>query len=138
MQTLLEAERAQDAERLTQFSEWIFAETAGQPLFLTETLKALVDNGFVQPNRTTARWQLDGAKFEAEVRDRDGHITPGIQQIIKGWLARISPSANKLLATAAVLTQACTFDQLCAVAGVEEIEALNTLDELLAKQPRWR
>ncbi len=85
---------------------------------------------------------LIGAKFEAEIRDGNGHfgrlsagrITPGIQQIIKGWLARISPSANKLLTAASVLTQTRTFDQLCTVAGVEEIEALNTLDELLTRQ----
>ncbi|MDX1616753.1 MAG: BTAD domain-containing putative transcriptional regulator, partial [Candidatus Promineifilaceae bacterium] len=41
IQRLLEA-TPDDGERLAQFSDWLFAESGGQPLFLAETLKTLV------------------------------------------------------------------------------------------------
>ena len=35
---------------LPKFSQWLFEETDGQPLLLAETLKALVEDGLIQPN----------------------------------------------------------------------------------------
>ncbi len=123
-----------DAQRLTQFGDWLFAESGGQPLFLTETLKALAAEELVRPDATTARWQLDGERFEQARAKEDAHIAPGIQQIINGWLVRISPPANDVLTAAAVLAQASSFDQLFNVAEVDEGEALRALDELLSRQ----
>ena len=54
IQTLLAPETDRSETALTQFTEWLFAETEGQPLFLTETLKALVEDGLVQPSATAA------------------------------------------------------------------------------------
>ncbi len=54
MQALLAPEIENKDAQLTQFAAWLFAETDGQPLFLTETLKALVEDGLVQPTATTA------------------------------------------------------------------------------------
>ena len=36
---------------LTRFSRWLFRETGGQPLFLMETLKSLVEDGLIQRER---------------------------------------------------------------------------------------
>ena len=133
MQRLLGSATA-DGDHLAQFGNWLFAESGGQPLFLAETLKALVADELVRPDEATARWQLDGERF-AHVRAAGrGHTTPGIQQIVKGWLVRISPAANQVLTAAAVLTQAASFDQLFNVAEVNESEALRALDELLNRQ----
>jgi len=44
---------------LTRFSHWFFVETDGQPLFLTETLKALVEDGLIRPAAAGAAWQVD-------------------------------------------------------------------------------
>ncbi len=57
-----------------------------------------------------------------------------MQEIIQGWLARIPPQAQDLLTAAAVLAQQATFDHLCHVAGLGEIEAIAALDDLLGKQ----
>lgn len=143
IELLLDAETDTAAE-LTRFSDWLFAESDGQPLFLTETLKSLVGEGLVQPTGEASHWRLDGEKFQQEQErkgknsrfDRlsSGHMASSIQQIIKGWLVRISQPANKLLTAAAVLTQAATFDQLIKVADVAESDALTALDELLGKQ----
>ena len=134
--TLLEPQIGdpQTGELLTRFSDWLFAETAGQPLFLTEMLKALAADKVLRQTGTSVLWLLDRARFEA-VRDRGScRITSGIEQIIKEWIRRITDPANKLLAAAAVLTQERTFDQLCSVAGIAEDEALTALDELLSNQ----
>ncbi|MGH2536121.1 MAG: BTAD domain-containing putative transcriptional regulator, partial [Candidatus Promineifilaceae bacterium] len=62
LRLLLEPEAGQHDPSLTQFSDWLFAETDGQPLFLTETLKALVKQGLVRPDVTSAAWQIDWQK----------------------------------------------------------------------------
>lgn len=66
IRALLEPEAAQEVANdsgptgveqpspLTRFSRWLFAETGGQPLLLMETLKALVEDGLIQPDAHTA------------------------------------------------------------------------------------
>ncbi len=124
----------QTDETLTHFSDWLYVETAGQPLFLTEMLKALAADEVLHPTAASGLWQLDGTRFEAVVDGGSDRITSGMEQIIKDWIQRITDSANKLLAAASVLTQERTFDRLCSVAQIAEDEALTALDELLSKQ----
>ncbi len=120
--------------RISEFSGWLFAETDGQPLFLTETLKALVEDGLVRPDTTSAAWQVDWSKFDGQVLGSSGRVLPGVREIIRGWLGRITAPAGELLAAASVLAQAASFDHLCRVAGLEEIQAMAALDELLSRQ----
>ena len=140
---------------LTQFSRWLFTETDGQPLFLTEALKVLVERGVVRPlpspaPRSTGTgqastgtgqasagpeqtvWQLNGSRFDAQ-RSESG-ILAGVGEMIQGWLARISAPASDLLRAAAVLAQAASFDNLCHVSGLDESQALIALEELLKRQ----
>jgi DNA-binding SARP family transcriptional activator/predicted ATPase len=117
---------------LTQFSHWLFEETDGQPLFLTETLKALVEDGLVRPDRNSAAWQVDWPTLEEQ--GSWSRVLPGVQAIIRGWLGRISVPAGGLLAAASVLAQNASFDHLCRVAGLEENQAMAALDELLGQQ----
>jgi hypothetical protein len=75
MQALLAPEIENKDAQLTQFAAWLFAETDGQPLFLTETLKALVADGLVQPTAIPApavgaaqaagqaAWRIDWSRF---------------------------------------------------------------------------
>lgn len=130
--TLLASPTQQAGSPLPQFSAWLFAETDGQPLFLTETLKALVEDGLIQPAEHGAAWRIDWAKFDQ--RGANGHIAHGIQEIIQGWLARISSEANGLLMAVSVLAQHAAFDHLCHVAGLQELPAIEALDDLLGKQ----
>ena len=146
IQTLLASETDDRDTPLTQFTAWLFAETNGQPLFLTETLKALVEDGLVQPNATPApssfdarsggtgqtAWHIDWSKFGE--RGASGRVLHGVQEIIQGWLARIPPPAKELLTAVSVLAQHATFGHLCHVAGLEETEAIDALDDLLGKQ----
>ncbi len=125
---------------LTQFSHWLFTETDGQPLFLSEALKVLVEQGVVCPLLTPASstsaglaaWQLNGSRFDAQ-RSESG-ILAGVREMIQGWLTRISATAGNLLMAAAVLAQSASFDNLCHVSGLDESQAVAALEELHKRQ----
>ena len=57
-----------------------------------------------------------------------------MQQIIRGWLKRITLAARRLLTAASVLAEGMTFERLCQIAALEQFEGLTALDELLGKQ----
>lgn len=117
----------------------LFAETSGQPFYLAETIKALIDEGVL-------RWREDGAgatpgarrleivagAADEAFRLEPGFVPPGVRDVLLGRLARLSPAAFRLLAAAAVLGQAFSYRQLCHVSAVDPDEGLAALDELLA------
>lgn len=117
---------------LPQFSQWLYGETGGQPLLLAETLKALSEDGRIQPNATGTAWHIRQAQLtEPGIR---GRVLQGVRELIQDWLARMTPAARELLTAAAVLAQAASFDNLCRVAGLDEAQAVSALDELLHRQ----
>lgn len=118
--------------QLTGFSRWLFNETNGQPFFLVETLKALVEEGVVRPHANPETWQVDWPRLDQQALG--ARVLPGVKEIIRGWLDRITPPAAGLLAAAAVLARESSFEHLCRVAGLEETQALPALDELLSRQ----
>ena len=120
--------------QLTRFSRWLFEQTDGQPFFLVETLKALVESSLMQPDPATAAWRVDWTRFDQQGLGSGAHVLPGVRELIRAWLARLSPPAAELLAAAAVLGQQVSFDRLGRVAGLPESQALTALDELLARQ----
>ena len=142
IRTLFEAKEGEDGapdgvgklSQLTRFGRWLFMETDGQPFFLVETLKALVEQGLFQPGTDLNGWQVDWSKLDVQALESDTRVLPGVHAIIQGWLERITAPAGNLLAAAAVLGQEASFDNLCRVAGLDEIQALAALDELLARQ----
>ena len=123
---------------MTQFSDWLFKETAGQPLFLTEALKILAEDNVIRPEQTPsasaeqAAWQLDWSRFDRQ--RASSTFLKGVREIIQGWLTRISTPAAELLTATAVMAQSATFDNLCRVTGLDELKALSALDELLNRQ----
>jgi DNA-binding SARP family transcriptional activator/predicted ATPase len=125
---------AGNQSQLTRFGRWLFKETDGQPFFLVETLKALDEQGLFQPGTDVIGWQVEWSKLDMQALESDTRVLPGVQAMIQGWLERLTAPAGNLLAAAAVLGQEATFDNLCRVAGLDEIQALAALDELLARQ----
>jgi hypothetical protein len=105
-------------------ADWLFAETRGQPLYLSETFKVLAERGALDP--------ATGAWSPADAGELRGLIPPGVRDLILYRLGRLSQTANRLLIAAAVLGRSFSFEQMCAVAEADEREALPALDELLA------
>lgn len=126
MQALTGADAAPRA-----FSEWLFAETNGQPFFMMETLKALLERGAVQAVRGGRdAWVL--ALPATEDAFRETTMPSGVQDIVRARFERLAFPASDLMLAAAVVGQQADFEMLCAVANVDEDAALRALDELLA------
>lgn len=105
------------------FAGWLFRETAGQPFFISETLKALKDQAAqVTNNQTFADEALQNI------------VAPGVRHLILTRLSRLSKTAKALLTAVAIMGRPCSFERLCQVSGFSEDEALSGLDMLLDHQ----
>ncbi len=124
-----DATRAADLER---FGQWLFAETEGQPFYLMETLKVLLERGVLaaRPNEEGG-WTIDfttAMEHETVVR---GFFPPSVREVICARLDRLPPNAFALLVAGTVLGQGSTFERLCQVADLAEQDGLSALDEVL-------
>lgn len=120
------------APNLERFGQWLFAETEGQPFYLMETLKVLLERGALtaRPNEEGG-WTIDfTAAMEHEMVVR-GFFPPSVREVICARLDRLTPHAFALLAAGAVLGRGITFGHLCQVADLEEEVGLPALDEVL-------
>ena len=124
-----EGRHAADLER---FGLWLFAETEGQPFYVIETLKVLLERGALasHPNEE-GDWTIDftaAMEHEAVVR---GFFPPSVREVIVARLERLTQNALALLMAGAVLEQGITFERLCRVAELTEQNGLAALDEVL-------
>ena len=116
----------EETARLELFGGWLHNETGGQPLFLSETLLALVEQGVLTFSGEAGGWTVEVGVTPG------GIVAPGVREAILARLARLGPGASVLLAAAAVLGLPSDFEDLRRVAGMEEDEGLSALEEALA------
>ncbi len=117
---------------LERFGQWLFAETEGQPFYLMETLKVLLEQDVLasHPNGDGG-WTIDfTAAMQHETVAR-GFFPPSVREVIVARLDRLTPHASALLVAGAVLGQGITFAHLCRVADLAEQDGLTALDEVL-------
>jgi DNA-binding SARP family transcriptional activator/tetratricopeptide (TPR) repeat protein len=137
--TLEDPEAADGAEptELESIGEWLAAETGGQPFYLVETLKALLEEG-----KLVIRGRADGEEAVVEVgpslraekkSDLRELLPTNVREVIRSRLSRLSPEASQLLGAGAVLERGFDFESLVGVAGLEEAEGLRGLDELIER-----
>ncbi|HET7077649.1 MAG TPA: AAA family ATPase, partial [Chloroflexia bacterium] len=117
---------------LVTFGDWLFAQTGGQPFYISETLQALTEQGAIVfpagPAPAPAIHFAPGAGDPAAW----GRLIPaGVREVVRRQLARFDSPAFRLLAAGAVLGHDFRFEQLCAVADLPEPEALAALDAVL-------
>jgi DNA-binding SARP family transcriptional activator/Flp pilus assembly protein TadD len=127
---------------LADFSQRLFAETGGQPFFLLETLKMLFENHW-QPAVEKEKeerdfWGVREMDFDGVVSrylqgSDQAEMPPSIQEMIGARLARLSQPAQTACLAAAVLGDHFDFERLHRVAGLEESEGLEALEELLKR-----
>jgi tetratricopeptide (TPR) repeat protein len=121
-----------ESSQVAGFARWLFGETNGQPFYVTETVKALVEGGALAPRmRDDGDWVLELQPSVLAEATREGFLPAGLREVLRARLGRLSPLAVTLVTTAAVLGQACSFDVLADVADISEQEALAALDEVL-------
>ncbi len=117
---LLERAFGADAERTGSFAERLHRWTGGNPFFIAETVKSLVESG--QLRRGPSGW----VGWELE----DLHVPTSIRDAVLGRIADLSAPARQLADVAAVLGTHATHEQLAAVIDVAPEELIAAIDEL--------
>jgi predicted ATPase len=115
------------------FAQWLYAETHGQPFYLIQTMKDLLERRVLHPKRQAeGKWT-----FSVDSEHDLGQavrVPSTVHAVIRSRLNRLSPAAFNLLAGGAVLEHQITFERLCAISNVSEDLALPALDELLSSR----
>jgi predicted ATPase/DNA-binding SARP family transcriptional activator len=120
------------AVSLERIGQRLFAETGGQPFYLIETLKFLLERSLVTPS--PGGNGASAAEFAAAIVKELAAprlFPPSVRELISLQLDRLSPAAFAFLVAGAVLEQEATFERLCLVADLSEKEGLAALDEVL-------
>ncbi len=108
-----------------EFGEAVHRETEGNPFFIEEVLKALIEQGSVK--RESGRWK------RCDVGDLV--IPQSVKEAIGNRLDRVSDQSNDVLRVAAVLGKTFTFEELQAAANdASEDALLDALDESVNAQ----
>jgi DNA-binding SARP family transcriptional activator/tetratricopeptide (TPR) repeat protein len=115
-----------------QFGDWLYQETAGQPFFLHERVKMLVEQTVLRPLEGDGRSSFDiPSAWQQLQSQKQLPLPPTVRQALLARQSRLSQTATALLWASAVLARDCTFDRLCQVAGVADLDGLPALEELL-------
>src|SRR5213594_3299989 len=102
-------------------AELIHRQTEGNPLFVQEVLRYLVEEGITV--RRDGRYQL------ANPDDPEAGIPEGLRDVIGKRLSRLSPECNRLLAVAAVIGRDFDLATLRSVAQIAEEPLLSSIEE---------
>ncbi|HLF08210.1 MAG TPA: protein kinase [Dehalococcoidia bacterium] len=103
-------------------AEAIHRQTEGNPLFVQEVLRYLVEEGLVV--REGGRYARTDAGGPPEAG-----IPEGLRDVIGKRLSHLSPETNRLLSIAAVIGREFRLETLQAIASLDEEQLIGSLDE---------
>ncbi|MFL5582180.1 MAG: helix-turn-helix transcriptional regulator [Gemmatimonadaceae bacterium] len=107
-----------------EFSALLWGWTRGNPFFVEETLKALVEGGKLQErDGRWLGWELEDIQLPRTVRDA-----------VVARMDRLGADARAVANLAAVVGTRASYDALRSVSGMEEADLLRALDELRAQR----
>jgi tetratricopeptide (TPR) repeat protein len=106
------------------FGAVVHQETEGNPFFVEEVIKSLIEQGQIV--------HRDGEWHRDEVRTLT--IPQSVKSAIGRRLDRLSPACTEVLQTAAALGKVFDYAELAAVSGGAEDQLLDALDEAAAAQ----
>ncbi|MGD0593539.1 MAG: BTAD domain-containing putative transcriptional regulator [Acidimicrobiales bacterium] len=109
--------------RAAELGQLLWSETDGNPFFVQEILRSLVESG-----RLT---EGDG-RPAMEIGASELGIPEGVREVVGRRLSRLSPTANAVLALASVIGAVIDFDVVVAVSDLSEDAVLDALDEATA------
>ena len=118
-------------DRLTDLGQWLFRETHGQPFYLVETLRVLLERQLLTLHHSS---EAEAGKLDLSplsVTQKQSVLAPNVRRLIQSQLEQLQPSGRALIRASTILGQRASFDLLCRVADLSEEEALAALDEVL-------
>jgi tetratricopeptide (TPR) repeat protein len=108
-----------------EFCASIHRETEGNPFFIEEVVKTLVEEGQIVCEAGGWRRRDEGERLV---------LPQGVKAAIGRRLDRMSPPTTEVLRIAAILGKTFAFSELAAVSDKGEDELLDALDEAVAAQ----
>jgi predicted ATPase len=102
-------------------AEAVEKQTEGNPLFVQEVLRYLVEEGLV--SREAGRWPQTGDESLAR------RIPEGLRDVIGKRLSRLGPDCNRVLGAAAVIGREFRLDVLQQLTGLGEDDQYAALEE---------
>lgn len=109
--------------RADELAQVLWDETEGNPFFVQEILRSLVESGLLV--------QRDGV-WTTDFEIADLGIPEGIREVVGRRLSRLSEQANTVLTLASVIGSVVDVDVLVAVSERDEDQVLDALDEAMA------
>jgi tetratricopeptide (TPR) repeat protein len=102
-------------------AEAVHRQTEGNPLFVQEVVRYLVEEGLI--TRKEGRWR------PTKDTPLEMSIPEGLRDVIGKRLSLLSPECNQVLAVASVIGREFALETLKAVAGINEDVFVNALKE---------
>jgi predicted ATPase len=104
-------------------AEALHRETEGNPFFIGEVLRHLVEEG---------KLYREGGRWRSRVTSpSELGIPEGVREVVGRRLSRLSEPCNRLLTIASAMPMGFTWEVLAAVSGEDEAKLLDLLDEAL-------
>lgn len=116
-----------DEETLQGLAGRLFETTGGHPLYLSETLRSLLEQGALS---------LEGGRLRVD-QGRLWSESPGVRAVIESRLSYLSPAALSLAQAGAVLGEPAEFGELWRTGGLGEEDGLAGLEGLLHTGLLW-
>jgi len=110
-----ELDRDEDA----RFLQRLVAETEGNPFFISEILRHMVESGLLVE---------EGGRWVGTVSVEEGGIPEGVRDVVGQRLSRFSPEINDLLRTAAVMGREFDLAPLAQIVERSEDDVVDDLD----------
>jgi DNA-binding SARP family transcriptional activator/tetratricopeptide (TPR) repeat protein len=120
---------------LKQLGKRLAVETDGQPFYLVETLKVLLEEGMllIRSRADGERVVEVGPAWRSQKSAFRGLLPQSVREVIRARLSRLSTEASELVRAGAVLERGFDFESVVGVAGLGEAEGLRGLDELIER-----
>ena len=103
-------------------AELVYRQTEGNPLFVQEVLRYLVEEGVVY---------REGGRYQVREGDQasEAVIPEGLRDVVGRRLSRLDERANQVLSIASVVGREFRLDVLLDVANMQEEEVVKALEE---------
>jgi DNA-binding SARP family transcriptional activator len=123
-----------DREPMASFADWLYAQTRGQPFYLVETLKRLIEQEILVPVlEQDGTWRLLLRSEQFAKTPTSALIPASVRELLRAQLGQLTPAAWSMLVAGAVMGEGLTFERLCQVAQLDEETGLRALEEVLRR-----
>jgi predicted ATPase/class 3 adenylate cyclase len=122
-------------ERCADLSQLLHSKTAGNPFFVTQSLRTLLDDGAIRFDRPSRGWSYDIEKA------RGVRISDNVVELLAARLQRLPAASREVLQLGACVGSAFTLQELERLSGRERKvlreELWEALSEGLVFQGQW-